>query len=61
MKTERIVLKRVGHIVDVFFGEQGFAPQNWTRFIVVRGFLKFIKGAQLSAHDFNAVKGRLGL
>jgi len=59
--SNRIVIKKANHVVDVFHGEQGFAPQHWTRFLVVRGFLKFRKGTQMSGQDFNFVKKELGV
>lgn len=61
MTTDRIVVKKANHVIDVFHGERGFEQQQWTRFLLVRGFLKFIKGAQLSAHDLRSVKAKLGI
>jgi hypothetical protein len=61
MKTERIVVRKLGHIIDVFHGEEGFESQHWTRFLLVRGFLKFIKGSQMSSQDMRVVKQQLGV
>ena len=61
MKTERIVLRRANNILDVFHGEEGFHVQQWTRFLIVRGYLKYLKGAQLAAHDLLAVKKMIGV
>ena len=57
--SNRIIIKRANHIIDVFHGEQGFEQDTWTRFLLVRGFLKFIKGSNLSPSDFNYVKKEL--
>lgn len=59
--TNRIVIKKANNIIDVFHGEEGFEKHEWTRFILVRGYLKYINGAQLSANDFFTVKKELGL
>lgn len=59
--TKRLVIKKANKVIDVFSGEQGFAEQEWTRFLLVGKYLKFIKGAQLSPHDFNEVKAQLQL
>ncbi len=59
--SKRIVIKKANHIIDVFHGEEGFEEQNWTRFLLKNKFLKYIKGAQLSAQDFFLIKKELGL
>lgn len=59
--TNRIVVKRLGKIIDVFTGEQGWEPEHWTRFLLVNNYLKFIKGSQMSPQDFNDIKKQLGI
>lgn len=59
--TNKLVIRKANRIIDVFSGEQGFVEQDWTRFLLVGKFLKFIKGAQLSPTDFNLVKKELQL
>lgn len=60
--SERIVIKQANRIVDVFWGEEGFEPDNWTRFVVVgHTFLKYLAGANMTAQDFNDVRTRLGV
>lgn len=60
--SKRIVIKKVNsHIIDVFHNEEGFEESGWTRFLLIRGYLKFLKGAQLSPHDFATVKKELDL
>lgn len=59
--SNRLIVKKHNRFIDVFSGEEGFEEQDWTRFLLVGTFLKFIKGAQLSAHDFNQVKKELNL
>ena len=61
--TERIKIKRANKVVDVFFGEKGWKPQEHTRLLMVNTkngvFLKYLSGAQLSTSDFNSVKEKL--
>lgn len=60
--SKRIIIKKVNnHLIDVFHGEEGFEESNWTRLLLIKGYLKFIKGSQLSPHDFNAIKKELEL
>ena len=61
--SERIQIKRANKVVDVFFGEEGWEPQEHTRLLMVNTkngvFLKYLSGAQLSNNDFNSVKEKL--
>ena len=59
--TNRIVIRKQNHVIDVFHGEEGFKEHNWTRFLLKNKFLKYIKGAQMSPQDFNQVKKELSL
>lgn len=59
--TKRIVIKKANRIIDVFFGEEDFAQQDWVRFLQVGKHLKFISGTHMSPADFNVVKLELGL
>lgn len=60
--SERIVIKQANRIVDVFFGEEGFEPEHWTRFIMVgHSFLKYVAGANMPTTDFNFVRKQLGV
>lgn len=60
---EHIKIKRANKIVDVFFGEEGWEPQEHTRLLLVNTkngvFLKYLSGAQLSNSDFNSIKEKL--
>ena len=61
MKTNRIVIKKSGSFYDVFHGNYGFNPQNWTRFIIInKAFLKQIGGVRMSKTDFTSVQTLLG-
>ena len=59
--SKRIVIRKLNKIIDVFSGEEGWESDHWTRFVLIGNYLKFIKGVQLSPHDFNHVKKELGL
>jgi hypothetical protein len=59
--TNRVVIRKHHRIIDVFHGEEGWEENNWTRFLLVGNYLKFIKGAQMSPKDFNSVKKELAL
>lgn len=59
--SQRVIIRKANHVIDVFFGEEGFNQKEWTRFLLVGNFLKFIKGAKLSHQDFNVVKKELNL
>ena len=59
--SNRICIKRHNHIIDVFHGEEGFEPGGWTRFLLVRGYLKFVKGSNMSPSDFALVKKEMGI
>jgi hypothetical protein len=55
--TPRIVIKKVNkHLIDVFHGEEGFESHNWTRFVIVNGFLKFLAGVTMTPADLQQVK-----
>jgi hypothetical protein len=56
-----IVVKKLNNIIDVFHGREGWEQDHWTRFLLIKGFLKYIKGASLSPEDFLTVKKQLGL
>lgn len=59
--SDHIVLRKANNIVDVFHDEQGFNPQGWTRFLLVRGYLKYIKSVQMNNQDLVTVKTMLGV
>lgn len=59
--SKRIVIKRVNHVVDVFFGEEGWEADGWCRFYQSGKYLKKIGGVALSQEDFKTVKKELGL
>lgn len=62
--SARIVIKRKKNLVDVFFGEQGWAANNWCRLAVVPTrngtHIKFLTGAMPSKEDYVAVCKSLG-
>lgn len=58
--SDRLIIRKANYVIDVFFGETGFDSKHWTRFAIAKHpggqFLKYIKGASLSAHDLAKVK-----
>lgn len=58
--TDRIIIRKNNRILDVFHGEEGFAEQQWSRFLLVNKTLKFIKGAQMSVADLQTLKQMVG-
>ncbi len=59
--NKHIIIKKANNVIDVFHGQEGWEKQDWTRFLLVKGFLKYINGAQMSTNDFFFVKKELGL
>lgn len=59
--SNRILIKRSNNVVDVFFGEQGFAPHHWARFVLNNKQLKHLKGASLPSNDWRFVCDQLGV
>lgn len=60
--SDKIVIRQNKSIIDVFFGNEGWLPHEWARFILINGkYLKFLKGASLSASDFRDVCTKLGV
>lgn len=47
--SKKIVIKQVlGRVYDVFFGEEGWEPNEHTRFVVVgKDFVKYLSGANM--------------
>lgn len=63
--SNRIVIRKTNHIVDIFFGEFGFDSKHWTRMTTVKTkegiFLKYLKGARISQQDMIEVHKILGV
>ena len=63
--SNKIVIKKVNSVFDIFFGEEGFDQKHWTRMAVVKtqngNFLKYLKGAQMPARDMMEVRKMLGV
>lgn len=58
--SKRIVIRKAGKIVDVFFGEEGWEKDEWARFIMMPGkFLKFLRGTTLSDSDYQAASAEV--
>ena len=57
VKTNRIVIRKVGHILDIFTSESGW--DKWARYVNVKGFLKYLRGHELSKADMHLVKEQL--
>lgn len=58
-----IVIKQNNRVFDVFTGEEGWGPEQWTRYIVVNvgrsRLLKYLKGVRLSAEIEAYVMSRI--
>ena len=58
--SNRIVIRKAGKIVDVFFGEEGWEKEEWARFIMMPDkYLKFLRGATLSTEDYRSLHREL--
>ncbi len=55
--TPRICIKKVKHtnMIDVFHSETGW-DTGWTRFIKVLGYLKYIRGDNMSNTDLKELE-----
>ena len=42
--TNSVVIRKHHRIIDVFHGKEGWEENNWTRFLLVGNYLKFIRG-----------------
>jgi len=55
--TPRIVIKRINKILDIFTSESGW--DKWARYVNVNGYLKYLRGHELSKADLLYVQGQL--
>jgi hypothetical protein len=57
MKTDRIVIKKLNNILDIFTSENGW--DKWARYVNVKGYLKYLRGLELSKADLQFVQEKL--
>lgn len=57
---KNLVVQQHNRTVDVFNGDEGFKDHEWSRYVLIKSQLEFVKGKKLSNDVLQQVKKQIG-